>query len=61
MIICVAVTIMQARGDGPQRANSEGRNKSASILKTQLMGFADGLHVDCERKRRVKNDLRVFS
>ena len=53
-----AITIMQVRDDGDQGANCESRKNSRSILKIQLVRFADELDVGCERKRSLKNDPR---
>lgn len=38
-----------------------GKNNSGSSLKAQPVGFVDGLDVEREGKRRVKNDSNVFS
>lgn len=33
---------------------------SVSVVKVELMGFADRLDVECERKREVSDDSKAF-
>lgn len=53
--------ITQVTGTGDQVVNCEGRKNSGSILKIQLIGFADGLDVECGTKGRVQNDSKLSS
>lgn len=46
---------------GGNRRASEKYSECGYNLKVESTNFADRLNVECEEKRRVKDDYKVFS
>ena len=43
------------------KEGGSGEGSGSGCFQGRLMGFADGLDISCERKREVKNDIKVYN